>query len=66
MDSLRERLTSVVMGFRRAGRQDLRRVVGMSSRVQVESEEVRINVRISSGVAGSKCCREGGVKEGWI
>jgi hypothetical protein len=39
---VRERFTSVVIGMSRDGRQDLSKVVGMVSRVHVESVEDRI------------------------
>jgi hypothetical protein len=50
--SASERLMSVVIGKRRESRQDLRSMVGMRSRVQVEFEENRIAFRTSIVEAG--------------
>ena len=62
--SERERLVIVVIGVRRKSRQDLRRVVGISSRQQVESDELRMAFLTSSGEAGEKAESNGGYDEG--
>jgi len=55
-DTFREkRLTMVVIGLMRAGRQDLSSLVGMRSRLQVASEEEFMARDISSVVAGLNC-----------
>src|SRR6185436_16716423 len=68
VDSVRQRLISVVIGCNRVSRQDLRMTVGMKSSGQVASEEARIAPFISSldaslksespggGVGGMRCC----------
>ena len=56
----REWLMIVVIGKMRASRQDLRRWVGIESRVQVASEEERIAERTSSTAARENVDREGG------
>jgi hypothetical protein len=52
--SLKERLTMLVIGWRRALRQDLSSLVRMVLRLQVESRDARIAVLTSAGVAGEK------------
>jgi hypothetical protein len=56
----------LVIGASRASTQDLRRWVGIVSRLQVESEEAKMAFRTSSGVAGTREVREGGVVGGKI
>ena len=60
LPSVRERLISVVIGVNRASRQDLRRLVGIISSEQVESEEARIASLTSSVEAREKLLRDGG------
>ena len=50
----RQRLIRLVIGGKRAGRQDLRSLVGIKSRVQVASEEESTAVATSAGEAGKK------------
>ena len=57
---LRERLMMLVMGRSRAGRHDLRSLVGMISRGQVASEEERIAVWTSRRLVGGNESRLGG------
>ncbi len=52
MPSDRDKLISVVIGWIRASRQDLRSVVGMTSREQEALEADRMAHRTSSQVAG--------------
>jgi len=58
------RLRSVVMGGRRASRQDLRSVVGIRSRQQVELEQDKIANLTSALVSELKDTNEGGVGKG--
>ena len=60
MESVIERLIRVVMGRRKASRQDLRRRVGIRSREQVASQEESMTERTSSIDAGEKEVRGGG------
>jgi hypothetical protein len=58
--SAKQRLTSVVIGIKRASRQDLSKVVGIISSEHVESEEFKIAFLTSSGVAGERQLSRGG------
>ena len=58
--SVIQKLIKVVIGRRRESMQDLRSVVGIRSREQVEFEEERIALGISSGVVIEKLARRGG------
>ena len=64
--SERERLTRLVIGMRSEGRQFFKRKVGITSREHEASEEARIADLISSGVAGEKRSKIGGVEGGEI
>lgn len=52
--SAKQKLMSVVIGIKRASRQDLSKTVGITSSEQVESEEFKIAFLTSSGVAGER------------
>ena len=60
MDSERERLMRVVMGWSKESRHDFSNLVGRMSREQVESLDDRIIILTSSGVAGVKLIKGGG------
>ena len=61
-----DRLTIMVIGLMRTSKQDLRRLVGIMSRSQVESEEDMISLLTSSSVDGAKDeSRGGGVIGAW-
>jgi hypothetical protein len=64
--SVIERLIKVVIGMRRASRQDLRSLVGIKSEAQDESEEFIMAVRTSSEVAKEKVGKGGTGKDGRI
>jgi hypothetical protein len=64
--SERERLTRLVIGTRREGRQAFKRKVGITSREHEASEEARTADLISSGVAGRKRSKIEGVEGGEI
>ena len=64
MPSESERFINLVTGRRRASIQDLRSLVGKTSRGQVEFDEERIAWRTTSGVAGRKSDRRGGGETG--
>ena len=64
--SERERLTRLVIGTRREGRQAFKRKVGITSREHEASEEARTADLISSGVDGRKRSKIGGVERGEI
>jgi len=64
MPSDSARLIMVVMGCMRASKQDFRMKVGMMSREQVESEDIRMAFLTSRGVAGRKFDNGGGVDDG--
>ena len=55
---------SLVIGVRRESRQDFRSFVGISSRLQVESEDVRMAFLTSSVEAREKVDRRGGGVDG--
>jgi len=57
---LRQRLRRVVIGGSRGSRQDLRSLVGKTSREQVESVEASMIFFTSARVAGEKLVRGGG------
>lgn len=56
----RERLTILVIGIRKALRQDFSRVVGIRSMGQVEFDEARIALATSEDDAGEKEVKDGG------
>ena len=64
VDSAKDRLNSVVMGGSKAGRQDLRSLVGRKSSAQEESEEANIAAFTSDCEKGSKLDRVGGGQVG--
>lgn len=64
LDSVRQRLRNVVIGGKRASRQDLRRNVGRISRGHEESGEERMIFRTSSVVVGEKELKIGGLTGG--
>jgi hypothetical protein len=66
MPSDRDILTMVVIGWIRELRQDLRRKVGMVSRVQDALDDMRMACRTSSELAGEKLSSLGGGKSGAI
>ena len=62
--SIIQKLIKVVIGRSRESMQDLRSLVGMRSRGQVEFEDDMIAFRTSSRVAGAKSESRGGGKGG--
>ena len=62
-----DRLTILVIGLMSTSKQDLRRLVGITSRSQEESEEDMITLLTSSSVDGAKDeSRRGGVIGAWL
>ena len=64
VDSDKQRFRSVVIGGRRASRQDLRSQVGIISREQEELGEERMRDLTSSTVVGAKPDKRGGATSG--
>ena len=64
MPSDGQRLMRLVMGATSVSTQDFSSFVGIASRLQEESVEVRINLRISSVLAGEKEETIGGLTGG--
>ena len=62
----RQRLIRLVIGGKRAGRQDLRSLVWIESRLQVASEEERIAAATSAEEAGRKSRSVGGGEGGRV
>ena len=64
VDSVKQRFKSIVIGGKRASRQDFRSQVGMMSREQEELGEERMRDLTSSSVVGAKLDKRGGATSG--